>query len=226
MLGKRFNRDMFIMLVSIMVGAIIITYFIADLQKETEFKTFEKTLKTEHQTEIGDINSRNENFTKNFLQGAIILDSARETREVGNYYFDLAAKIWYPEQEYQKVIDNCTEALSKYLTSNQKFLDSKPYYIAAKTFTDNPSYHGVIDYYVNFTDKGMEITQLRYDMTLYLKHAAENLSLGFVDNATILMANFSELQSFYSEMLSEYDELKDYIDDYFFFEEDRTKPGI
>jgi len=225
-MGREFNRNMFIMLLAIMLGAVVITFFVADIMNQSKVETATSQLTEEHVAEIGDIYSTNENFTDNFLQGSVKMDSAREIREVGNYYFDLAARIWYPQAEYQKVIDNCTEALSKYLSSKQKFSDSKPYFENALDYTDNPSYKGVLEYYMNFSDKGQEITLLRYQMTLYLQQTAENYSLGTVEsieNASLLFENFSLLEEGYDELLQEYNELKDLIDKYMFFEEDRTK---
>jgi hypothetical protein len=219
-MAREFTKNMFIMLVAIMIGVFVITYFAADIINRSKIET----LTTEHVTEIKDINSMNENFTNYFLQGSVKMDSAREIREVGNYYFDLAARIWYPQGEYQKVIGNCTDAMSQYLISNLKFAESKPYFIAAKTFTENPSYKGALDYYVAFANSGENITLLRYETAKYLLYAAENLSLGNVENATFLLENFSILDSLYGEMLQEYNGYKDLIDRYIFFEEDRTKP--
>ena len=64
----------------------IITYFVADIINRSKIET----LTTQHIVEIEDINSKNENFTNYYLQGSIKMDSAREVREVGNYYFDFA----------------------------------------------------------------------------------------------------------------------------------------
>ena len=225
-MGREFDRNMFIMLLAVMMGVVIITFFVADILNSSEVETATSKLAEEHIVEIGDINSKNENFTDNFLQGSVKMDSARETREVGNYYFDLSSGIWYAQGEYQKVIDNCTFALSSYLSSADKFAESKPYFENASKYTDKPSYKGVLDYYVNFSEKGQEITMLRYDMTLYLQQIAENLSLGTVEcieNASLLLGNYSLLEESYIEMAMEYEELKDLIDDYMFFEEDRTK---
>jgi len=224
-MGREFDKNMFIMLLAIMIGTVIITFFVADVMSQEKIETATTKLTEEHVAEVQDIQSINENFTNNFLQGSVKMDSARETREVGNYYFDLAARIWYPENEYQKVIDNCNEALTKYYASKQKFIDSKPYFSAAKTFTDNPSYTGVLDYYLDFADIGVNITQLRYETTEYLLYAVQNLSLGTtetLENATQLLENFTILESYYSEMNQEYNEAKDLIDGYMFFEEDRT----
>ena len=89
-MARLFDRNMFIMLLAIMVGIIIITYFAADIQHQSTLDT----IASQHFTEIQDINSMNENFTDNFLQGSVKMDSAREVREVGNYYFDFAL-FWF-----------------------------------------------------------------------------------------------------------------------------------
>ena len=94
-MAREFTRNMFIMLVSIMVGAVIITFFAADIVNRSQIDT----LTTLHTQQITNLNSRNENFTNYMLQGSIKMDAARETREVGNlnfdfalYWFDLALK--------------------------------------------------------------------------------------------------------------------------------------
>ena len=73
---REFTRNMFIMLVSIMVGVIIITFFVGDIINRSKIDT----LTEQHIIEISDINSRNENFTNYFLQGAVKMDSAREVQ--------------------------------------------------------------------------------------------------------------------------------------------------
>ena len=58
-MAREFNRNMFIMLLAIMIGIIIITFFAADIIKRSEIET----LQSEHTVEIKGIQSRNENFT-------------------------------------------------------------------------------------------------------------------------------------------------------------------
>jgi len=84
--ARVFDRNMLIMLVAIMVGAVVITYFVADIVSKSKIDT----LTIEHIVEIQDVQSKNENFTDNFLQGSIMMDSAREVREVANLNFDFA----------------------------------------------------------------------------------------------------------------------------------------
>ena len=166
----------------------------------------------------------NENFTDYYLQGSVTMDSAREKREVGNYHFDFA-RIWYSNalvnptgNLIQQCIDNCTEAMSLYQSSYQKFGDSKPYFEKALTFTNNTRYIEVLGYYISFAQSGENITLLRYKASDYLKRAAENLSLGNLENSTMLMENFNLTEVLYGEQLQDYNNRKDQIDGYLFFD--------
>ena len=233
---REFNKNMFIMLAAIMVGAIIITYFVADIVNKSKIDT----LTTEHIVEIQGVHSKSENFTDNFLQGSITMDSAREIREVANLNFDFAlfwfnnalvkASVWFndkwvnvTESQIERSIENCTNAMIKYLTSNDKFAESKPYFINAKNFTDNERYIEVLGYYVSFSQIGQDITLLRYNSSKFIKQAAENLSLGETENVTLLMENFSMMEELYQIALGGYETLKDQIDEYTFFNEIREE---
>ena len=219
-MAREFTKNMFVMLVSIMVGAIIITFFVADIVNHSKIET----LNIEHVAEIRDINSINENFTNYYLQGSITMDSAREIREVANYHFDFAL-FWYNNALVnttgtftQKCIENCTDAMVTYMTSHQKFADAKPYFEEAKTFTDKARYIEVLGYYISFAQSGENITLLRYNASNYLKRAAENLSLGNMENVTMLMESFNLTELLYTGQLQAYEGQKDQIDSYLFFD--------
>ena len=221
--ARLFDRNMFIMMVAIMTGIVIITFFIADIVNQSKIET----LTGEHVVEIEDINSRNENFTDYFLQGSVTIDSAREIREVGNYYFDFAL-FWYntalvniTNTSIDKCIENCWSAMSEYDTSYQKFGSSKPYFEEAKTYTDR--YDTIFGYYVGFTQAGQNITMLRYNASNYLRQIAENLSLGQMENVSMLMELFNETTGLYDEALEDYEDQKDQIDGFIFFSEVREE---
>ena len=220
-MARLFDRNMFVMMIAIMIGIIIITYFIADIVNQSKIET----LTEEHFVEIDDINSRNENFTNHFLQGSVTIDSARETREIGNYYFDFAL-FWYStalanmtNTSIDKCIENCWDAMNEYTTSYQKFGFSKPYFEDAKTYTDQ--YDIILDYYLGFARAGQNITTLRYNASNYLRQIAENLTLGNMENLSLLMALFNETTGLYDDALEDYEDNKDQIDNYWFFSEDR-----
>jgi len=209
------------MMIAIMTGIVIITFFIADIVNQSEIEI----LTEEHVVEIDDINSRNENFTDYFLQGSVTIDSGREVREVGNYYFDFAL-FWYTtalanmtNASINKCIQNCWSAMSEYTTSYGKFESSKPFFEEAKTYTDR--YGTILDHYVEFAQAGQNITMLRYSASNYLRQIAENLTLGNIENVSMLMGLFNETTGMYDEALGGYEELKDQIDEYLFFSEIR-----
>lgn len=235
-MARVFDRNMLIMLVAIMVGAVVITYFVADIVSKSKIDT----LTIEHIVEIQGVQSKNENFTDNFLQGSIMMDSAREIREVANLNFDFAlfwfnnalvnASVWFnnewvntTENLIERCIENCSDAMIKYLASHDKFGESKPYFVNAKNFTERERYIEVLGYYVNFSQLGQTISLLRYNASKFIKQAAENLSLGALENVTILMGNFSMMEELYQTALGGYEEMKERIDDYTFFDEIREE---
>jgi len=225
-MAREFTRNMLIMLVSIMVGAVIITYFVADIVNLSKIDT----LNTQHTVEIVDINSRNENFTNYYLQGSIKMDSAREVREVANYYFDFAF-YWFNnamttgnKNLTKQCIDNCTQAMEKYLISYGQFGNSTPYFENAKNYTNKSRYLEVLGYYVGFAHAGQNITLLRYNASDYLRRAAENLSLGQLGNVSLLRQLFNLTEDAYQGAQQDYDNRRQQIDGYLFFSEIREIP--
>jgi hypothetical protein len=225
-MAREFTRNMLIMLVSIMVGAVIITYFVADLVNRSMIDT----INIQHSVEIVDINSRNENFTNYFLQGSIKMDSAREVREVANYYFDFAL-FWFnnalanqSKNLTRLCISNCTDAMEQYLASYENFRKSKPYFENARNYTNNTRYLEVLSYYIGFARAGQNITMLRYNASDYLRRAAENLSFGHMENVTALLENFTAIEAVYQEAQQQYENYRGQIDGYLFFSEIREIP--
>ena len=232
-MARVFDRNMFIMLLAIMIGVVIITYFVADIMRRSQIEN----LIVEHEVEIQEITGRNENFTDHFLQGSIKMDSAREIREVGNYHFDLAI-LWYDsalsavnnstlDMYRGRIVSNCTEAMSSYMESHKRFDESKFFFERAKNYTDNNKYLELLGYYVGFAQSGRNITLLRYNASKYLMFIAENLTLSVFgnesdnENLTLLLDLFNETMDLYDGMINDYNWYSDYIDEYVFFDEIR-----
>lgn len=220
-MARLFDKNMFIMMVAIMVGIVVITFFVADIVNKSKIDV----LTEEHVVEIDDINRRNENFTDHFLQGTVTIDAGREVREVGNYYFDFAL-FWYntalanrTNASITKCIENCINAMHEYNTSYQKFESSKPFFEDAMVYTDR--YDEILTHYISFGQAGQNITLLRYNASNYLRQIAENLSFDNMSNVSLLMELFNETTGLYNEALNDYEEWKDDIDNYVFFSEDR-----
>jgi hypothetical protein len=215
-----------------MIGAIIITYFVADIVYQSNIRT----LKEAHTIEIETIEERNINFTDHFVKSSVVLDSAREDRASGNYHFDLAF-LWYNSALSEKnssimelyknrAIDNCTNAMPNYLNSNNNFEEAKDFFNDTKAYTSYDKYIEILDLYVNLTGSGAKLAMLRYNASVYLKYLAENLTLingtvTYLENVSELMDLFNETLDAYDEELEVYEEYKDAIDEYEFFEEIR-----
>lgn len=231
-MGREFTRNMFVMLLAIMIGTIIITYFVADTASRSKIET----ITTHYEGEISTVKGKSENFTSHFLKSSVILDQAREGRAFGNYHFDLAF-LWYKSALYEKNsslmdlykergIDNCTNAMPYYYNSYLNFEEAKKYFNDTKSYTD--IYTTILDLYVNLTDSGSRLTMLRYNASKYLMYLTENLTFDvennnvtYLENVTGLLSLFEETMEAYQEELENYEEYQDEIDEYEFFEEDR-----
>ena len=227
-MAREFNRNMFIMLLSIMIGAITITYFIADIVNRSKIETLT--------TEITNVKEKGENFTSYFLKSSVVLDQAREDRAFGNYHFDFAF-VWYSSalaeknnstMELYKMrgIDNCTNAMPNYINSHDNFEDAGIYFRETKNYTDYEKYLTILNLYINLTASGSRLSILRYNATKYLMYLTENLT--FVDNNVTYLGNVSDLLLLfnmtidsYNEELEEYEGYQDEIDEYEFFDEIR-----
>jgi hypothetical protein len=211
------------MMLAILVGVVIITYFIADIVNRSKIEE----LTSEHIIELEDVHSKTENFTDNFLRGSVKMDLAREVREVGNYHFDFAL-FWFnmalvntTNSSILSCTDNCNQAMRNYLTSYERFGESSPFFSEAKMFTTKARYHSALNQYINFTLSGQTITMLRYNASYYLRQMAENLSLGNMENLSQLWTLFNETIASYQDALEEFNENKDDIDGNLFFTDDR-----
>jgi len=233
-MAREFNRNMFIMLLAIMVGAILITFFIGDIVNRSKIET----LTTEHRAEITSISSKSENFTSYFLKSSVLLDQARGDLAFGNYHFDLAF-LWYNSALSEKNsstlelyktrgIDNCTSALPNYIYSRDNYLDAKSYFNDTKLFTTYKLYLDILDLYMSLTDSGSNLSMLRYEATLYLMYLLENLTYDEINNSVAYLVNVSDLlMAFsssveaYNNELGKYNKYQGAIDEYEFFEEER-----
>ncbi len=233
-MAKEFTKNMFVMLLSIMIGVIIITYFIGDIISRSKIDT----LTAEHKEELVTIMGQSENFTSHFLKSSGVLDQAREDRAFGNYHFDLGL-LWYQSALSQtnstlmelykaRGIDNCTKALPNYLNSNLNFLDAKVYFNETKIFISYTKYLNLLDLYVNLTDAGSRLTMLRYDASKYLIYLTENLTYNsdsnnvtYLMNVTDLLMLFEGAMAAYGGVMEEFEEIQEVIDEYEFFEEIR-----
>jgi len=229
---KEFDRNMFIMLLAIMIGVVIITYFAADIMKNIEMSKKEK----QHKIEINTLKKENIQFTDHFLKSLSIIDAAREYRAQGGYHFDLAF-LWYQNALSEKssstmtlyknrVIDNCTNALPYYQWAYNNFKLSEESFNSTKNYTTCSKYLEILDLYMNLSNSGAKITTLKYNATVYLQQLAENLTFHndtvvYIENVTELIDLFNETLAMYSEELASFEEYQKEIHEYKFFDEIR-----
>lgn len=226
---REFTKNMFIMLLAIMVGIIIITYFVADIANRSKIKTLEETIIT--------VKGMNENFTSYFLKSSVVLDQAREDRAFGNYHFDLAF-LWYQSAISEKNsslmylnkgrgIDNCTNALPNYYNSYLNFEEAKNFFIDTKAYSEE-KHLSILDLYVILTESGSRLAMLRYNASIYLMYLTENLTFDATNNSVIYMENVTDLLGLfditmqaYQKEQKIYDQIQEEIDEYEFFDEIR-----
>jgi hypothetical protein len=233
-MAREFDRNMFIMLFAIMIGAIIITFFIADLVSRGKIEILEESI-VKYQSDIVTLKEENENFTSNFIKSSIILDQAGEDRGFGNYYYDLGV-VWFSsitsekniEIYRSKGIENTTFAMRYYTYSNLNFIDANEFFRKTKNFTNVQKYYEILDLYIDLTDKGAEMTLLRYDESLYLTYLLENItynsSIGAIEyltNVTELLDLFNQTKTQYFTALNQFQEILKQIDAYRFWEDIR-----
>ena len=223
-MAREFDRNMFIMAVSVMIGFIIITYFVADIVHQSQIEE----LNTEHTQEIETIEENNINFTSSFLESSVILDSAREDRAFGNYHFDIG-RLFYTSAlseinatvaaNYKNFsIENCSLAMPKYYLSHQNFNQASMFFNKTKNFTVYGNYIELLSLYVNLSNSGAKLTMLRYNASKYLIMLAENIT---ISNGTIVLENTTELENMFNETMAmygmemgNYEEIQEEIEEY------------
>ncbi|MEF8849029.1 MAG: hypothetical protein V5A68_07855, partial [Candidatus Thermoplasmatota archaeon] len=225
---KKFDRNMFIMLFAIMLGVVIITYFVADIARRSEIENLESEIKTKN-IEIENVKEDNINFTTRFLKSSGVLDKAREDRADGNYNFDVGF-LWYTtalseqnatqlENYKNKTIVKCENAMVNYTYSHKNFNSASDFYIKTKNYTVYNEYLSLLDLYVNLSKSGSKLTMHRYNASLYLKYLAENLTLEnnkvvYNENISDLQDSFNESTMMYQQESETFEQLSDEITEY------------
>jgi len=233
-MARLFDRNMFIMLFAIMIGVVIITFFIADLTNSSKITTLE----TEHAGEIKTINTQNENFISNFIRSTVELDKSREYRAEGNHNFSFAL-FWYQsalvEDNITKFnlaktdgIENCINAMPLYMKSYDNFVLANGFFNNTKSNTTNSKYLEILDLYVNLTDSGSRLALLQYNATVLIKLLTENLiideqtgEIAYLENMTEILEELEDLLEEIDDLEEEYKYVQTIIDDYEFFDEIR-----
>jgi len=217
-----FDRNMFIMLFSVMLGVVVITFFAADIMARN---STEEKLTTQYNAEKNEIEAKNANFTTRLLSSLSYLDKARELRSQGNYNFDLAY-IWYTSalsanqnetfNNYKNsTIENCLLAIENYSLGYDNFGVARSMF--EKTRNYSGEFSNLVGLYVNLSESAGKLCMLRNNASNYLINLAENLT--YTNGSASFMINMSNITDLlnstlleYMNLLMIYDELEDLIE--------------
>ena len=210
-MARIFDKNMFVMLLSIMVGVVVITFFVADIMKNT---ALEKQAE-EYEVEIEDIQTRNINLLSNILSSIGDLIRSNNYRTEGNYHFDLAT-IWYStvlsetnltEMEYYKslIYSACDDASFNYNLSkvNYEVAHLKFQSVLSQSTEE---FEELLTLYVNLTAKGSELAELRIDASKYLRYLTENITI--INNTVAFENNMTDIQDLLNSTLNDIEELE------------------
>jgi hypothetical protein len=214
------------MLLSVMIGAIIITYFIADIARRSEIESYQEEIVT-ITAEKNIFENQSKNFTDHIFKSLGSLDFSREYRSVADSYYDVAALIWYPNAEYEKVIINCTFAMENYLFGYQNFLNTKGFFNDTIQYSTDVKYTSIIYIYKDLSQSGANICLLGYNASKLLRSLAENFSLyGSGANVSELLELYNETLQSLEEELEDYEDLLDDLEEEYgkFFNPIRETP--
>lgn len=200
-MAKLFDKNMFIMMISIMIGVVIITFFIADINARTQEEE-------KYQTQIENIEKQNVNFTTRLLSSLGYLEKARDSRATGEYHFDLSY-LWYTTalvetdnntfHKYKNSsLDNCTYSIYYYDISYDNFGVAQKMFLNTLNYTYG--FKDLVNLYVNLTRSGENLCKLRINTTIYIQSIVENMT--FKDGGVNFSTNISNLTALLNESLS------------------------
>ena len=233
-MARLFDRNMFIMLLAIMVGVVVITFFIADIVNRSAIDDIRK----EHEVEIDDINVKNEQFTSHFIDSTVGLDFARDHLANGDYHYDLAFLWYYSSLNEKNVtnlelykergIDNCSEALPDYLNSLGSFETAEDLFKETRNYTSYYRYLEILDLYINLTKSGANLTILKYNAIGKLNILIDNIifdeqtgNITYKEDVSDILDSLAEDLELIKEEERKYDNCQSEIDEYPLFDEIR-----
>ena len=201
------NKNMIILFIVVLVISIGATYVTVGFIKNAEVKSLTDNMANIQDTlnikddEINNLKTNGENFTYHILQSMSLLDVSREIRANGNLYFDYAARIWFPQEMYEKVILNCTVAGNYYSDASDKFILAQDYFMNTKQYTSIGSYLTVLDLYVNLTKSAYSLSILQYNATKDISEIAEKLlNESYAGNISELLDEFNSTLAMFDNM--------------------------
>jgi hypothetical protein len=231
------NRNMAILFIIILVLGVGITYvgvnaissdYIASMSKD--INQLENEIQNK-ESELETLRTDGENFTYHLLRSMSLVDVSREIRSNGNLHFDYAARIWFPQKEYQKIIDNCTQSMRYYENASINFDLAQDYFQETKGYTTVVSYQGILDLYIDLSKSGYSLSMLRYNASSMLSEIAEKLlNESYAENTSELLEEFNttlmQFEEMYQSGAGQHQDIVDEIDEEYgdFFNPNRKIP--
>jgi DNA-binding protein H-NS len=231
------NRNMAILFIIILVLGVGITYvgvnaissdYIASMSKD--INQLENEIQNK-ESELETLRTDGENFTYHLLRSMSLVDVSREIRSNGNLHFDYAARIWFPQKEYQKIIDNCTQSMRYYENASINFDLAQDYFQETKGYTTVVSYQGILDLYIDLSKSGYSLSMLRYNASSMLSEIAEKLlNESYAENTSELLEEFNttlmQFEEMYQSGAGQHQDIVDEIEEEYgdFFNPNRKIP--
>jgi len=207
-MARVFDKDIFVMMLSIMIGVIIITYFIADIMRNNQITEIEE----KHIQEIEEIETKNINFTSKYLDSVVSNEKAKDYLANGKINFGVSKGFYgiildeNNETNFMNfrfyILDNCSGALSNFEKSYKNFLDSIKNFNESIEYSDYNLYIKLCRLYLNLSISGYELAYLSYNLSKYLMYLTENLS--FLDGNIVYDENFTALENLYNQTMQDY----------------------
>jgi len=231
------NKNMVLLYTLIFIIGIVATYFAVNTinsgkinEMSDNINELETIVKTKN-NEIESLRQDGENFTYHLLESMSLLDVSREIRANGNLFFDYAARIWFPQGKYQKVINNCSKAMNNYSSASEKFDLAEEYFFNTKSYTNVSSYQNILDLYIELSHSGYKLSMLRYNASVLISEIAEKLlNESYSENNTDLIGEFNvtlmQFDSMYQQALTQNQEIINEIEEEYgeFFNPNRKIP--
>ena len=192
------NKNMAVLFIIILALGISITYLGVNALNSNQIEAMSEDIDqletdlSNKDSELDLLQNDGENFTYHLLRSMSLVDVSREIRGNGNLHFDYAARIWFPQREYQKIIDNCTQSMRYYENASINFDLAQDYFQETKEYTTVGSYQEILDLYIDLSKSGYSLSMLRYNASSMLSEIAEKLlNESYADNTTELLEEFN-----------------------------------
>ncbi len=199
-LKKKFDVNLFVLLLAVMLVSITMTYILADYRNRTAMHT----LTVRYEYEISNITAKTERFFDNFSIALNYIDIARSDMENGLYHIELS-KYYLETGSYNLSKNEGKGAFYYYNESNRFFNSSIPRIISAKPHATG-DYQILMDLYMNYTNIAKNLTMIGKEMSTESSSASSMYLEGNSGNGEKMFDNFLDTYGEYKNYTKMYDD--------------------